>query len=109
MAEMIELKEQEERVILVAVSTDDNDDTVNSVQELSELVSTAGAVTVGTVIQNRENIHPGTYVGKGKMTNPRRQVKFDKSKGKDVVTYLYDIVMENELPDYLQYDFGLTK
>ena len=31
------------------------------------------------------------------------------TKGKDVVTYLYDIVMENELPDYLQYDFGLTK
>ena len=50
MAEMIDLKEQEERVILVAVSTDDNDDTVHSVEELSELVSTAGAVTVGTVI-----------------------------------------------------------
>ena len=71
MAEMIELKEQEERVILVAVSTDDNDDTVNSVQELSELVSTAGAVTVGTVIQNRENIHPGTYVGRGKIEEIR--------------------------------------
>ena len=71
MAEMIEIKEQEERVILVAVSTDDNDDTVNSVQELSELVSTAGAVTVGTVIQNRENIHPGTYVGKGKIEEIR--------------------------------------
>lgn len=71
MAEMIELKEQEERVILVAVSTDDNDDTVHSVEELSELVSTAGAVTVGTVIQNRENIHPGTYVGKGKIEEIR--------------------------------------
>ena len=32
-----------------------------------------------------------------------------KSKGKTVNTLLYDIVMENELPDYLQYDFGLTK
>ena len=52
---------------------------------------------------------PFIYVGKGKMTNPRKQVKFDKAKGKNVVTYLYDIVMENELPDYLQYDFGLTK
>ena len=37
MAELYEVKEQEERVILVAVSTDDNDDTVNSVQELAEL------------------------------------------------------------------------
>ena len=52
---------------------------------------------------------PFIYVGKGKMTNPRRQEKYDKAKGKNVVTYLYDIVMENELPDYLQYDFGLTK
>lgn len=52
---------------------------------------------------------PFIYVGTGKMTNPRKQIKFDKVKGKDVVTYLYDIVMENELPDYLQYDFGLTK
>ncbi len=30
-------------------------------------------------------------------------------KNKDVVTYLFDIPMENDLPDYLQYDFGLTK
>ena len=67
MAELYELKEQEERVILVAVSTEDNDDTVNSVNELSELVATAGAITVGTVIQNRESVHPGTYVGKGKI------------------------------------------
>ena len=43
------------------------------------------------------------------MINPRKQVKFDNAKGRNVVTYLYDIVMENELPDYLQYDFGLTK
>lgn len=52
---------------------------------------------------------PFIYVGKGKMTNPRKQVKVDRAKGKDIVTYLYDIVMENELPDYLQYDFGLAK
>lgn len=52
---------------------------------------------------------PFTYVGKGKMANPRKQVKFDNAKGRNVVTYLYVIVMENELPDYLQYDFGLNK
>ena len=89
MAEMIELKEQEERVILVAVSTDDNDDTVNSVQELSELVSTAGAVTVGTVIQNRENIHPGTYVGKGKIEEIREMAWEREATG---------IVCDDELP-----------
>lgn len=52
---------------------------------------------------------PFTYVGKGKMTNPRKQEKFDSTKGRKTVTYLYDIVMENALPDYLQYDFGLIK
>ena len=54
-------------------------------------------------------VMPFTYVGKGHLTNPRKQVAFDESKGKNVTTYLFDIPMENELPDYLQYDFGLTK
>ena len=52
---------------------------------------------------------PFTYVGKGKLTNPRKQVSYDEQKKKNVVTYLFDIPMENELPDYLQYDFELTK
>lgn len=67
MAEMIELKELQERVILVGVSTDDNDDTQKSLDELEELAATAGAVTVGRVVQNLDQIHPGTYVGKGKL------------------------------------------
>ena len=65
---MIELEQEIERVILVGVSTDDNDDTDKSLDELEELAKTAGAVAVGRVIQNREQIHPGTYVGKGKLT-----------------------------------------
>lgn len=67
MAEMIELGEVKERVILVGVSTDDNDDTQKSLDELEELVATAGAVVVGRVVQNLDQIHPGTYVGKGKL------------------------------------------
>lgn len=67
MAELIDLKEQEERVILMAVSTGEEDDTAHSVDELEELVETAGAVTVGKMIQNRERVHPGTYLGKGKI------------------------------------------
>ena len=54
-------------MVLVAVSTGEDDDTAASVDELEELASTAGAVTVGKVIQNRENVHPGTYLGKGKI------------------------------------------
>lgn len=67
MAELYEIAEQEERLILFAVATTDGDDTKESLDELEELVATAGAITVGKVIQNRESVHPGTYVGKGKM------------------------------------------
>ena len=61
------LQEVEERVILVGVSTGEGDDTKQSLDELEELAKTAGAVTVGRVIQNREQIHPGTYIGTGKI------------------------------------------
>lgn len=71
MAELIELKEIEERLILVAVATSDGDDTKESLDELEELIATAGATTVAKVIQNREAAHPGTYIGKGKMEEVR--------------------------------------
>ena len=62
-----EMGEVKEKVILVGVSTGDGDDVEQSLDELKDLVKTAGAETVGRVIQRRENIHPGTYVGKGKI------------------------------------------
>jgi len=67
MAELIELDERKERVILCAVSVDDTDDTRQCLDELEELAKTAGAETVAKVIQNREKVHPGTYFGKGKI------------------------------------------
>ncbi len=42
---------------------------------------------------------PFTYIGRGVMDNPRAQEKNG--------TWLFDIKMDNELPDYLRYDFGL--
>ena len=50
MAELIEIGEQQERVILFAASTNASDDTEESVEELRELVKTAGAETVGAEI-----------------------------------------------------------
>ena len=67
MAELIDLKETEERVILIGVSQGDGSDAEQSLLELEELVRTAGAASVGTVIQKREQAHPGTYLGKGKL------------------------------------------
>lgn len=69
--ELIEFKEIQERVILVGVQESAGDDTEESVQELGELAFTAGAQVAASVIQRRENIHPGTYVGKGKIEEIR--------------------------------------
>ena len=74
MADLVELKEIEERVILVAVSTEEESLAAASLDELEELVETAGAVTVDKIIQNRERIHPGTYLGKGKIEEVKERV-----------------------------------
>lgn len=62
-----EIETIQEQVILVGVATADEREAEESLDELEELAKTAGAVTVGKVIQNRESIHPGTYVGSGKI------------------------------------------
>ncbi|MGN0415376.1 MAG: GTPase HflX [Agathobacter sp.] len=67
MAEAFETEKLEERVILVGISEQDGDDAEDSLAELAELVKTAGASVVGKLIQKREGIHPGTYVGTGKV------------------------------------------
>ncbi len=60
-----------ERVILVGVQADAGDDTEESVRELGELARTADAEVAGMLIQRRESIHPGTYIGKGKIEEVR--------------------------------------
>ena len=62
-----EMEQLEERIVLVGVSERDGDDAEDSLVELAELVKTAGATVVGTLIQRRESIHPGMYVGTGKV------------------------------------------
>ena len=64
---MYETKEELEKVILVAVTTGDEDNAEESLDELEELVSTAGAVVAGRMIQNLEHINNATYIGSGKV------------------------------------------
>ena len=71
MAELIDLKELEERVILIAVNVGDERETSASLDELEELAQTAGAVPIARIVQNREAVHPGTYLGKGKILEVR--------------------------------------
>ena len=72
MIKAFETEEQREQIILVAVDTDEKKDVTvmtveQSLDELQELSETAGAQTVGRLIQKREAVHPGTYIGKGKI------------------------------------------
>lgn len=60
-------EEIQERVILVGVQAGENPDAEESLAELGELAKTAGAVVVGRLIQNREAMHPATYIGRGKL------------------------------------------
>jgi GTP-binding protein HflX len=69
-----ELKDIEERVILLAVSTGEEEDTEACLDELEDLVETAGAVTVDRMIQNREAVHPVTYLGKGKIQEVKERI-----------------------------------
>lgn len=63
---MYETAEKKERVILVGVSLADSDDAEQSLDELEELACTAGALCVGRILQKREQMHPATYLGRGK-------------------------------------------
>ena len=67
-----ETKEIVEKVVLLGV--DVGDDTKESMKELAELVDTAGATVLDSIIQSRERIHPGTYIGKGKIEEVKDRV-----------------------------------
>ncbi|QUI24644.1 GTPase HflX [Vallitalea pronyensis] len=65
-----------EQVILVGIATRDNEyDIKDSMDELEELAKTAGAMTLEKIVQNREGLHPGTYLGKGKIEEVSMAVK----------------------------------
>ncbi|MDE6233691.1 MAG: GTPase HflX [Lachnospiraceae bacterium] len=76
-----EMKENPERLILIGVCLNEKDDTKESLDELEELVKTAGAVTVEKVIQSREKIHPGTYIGKGKIEEVKNLIEYLDATG----------------------------
>lgn len=75
MAQNYDTDEAVERVLLCGVQLDKDDDVESSLEELKELARTAGAVTVGKVIQARDSYHPGTYLGKGKIEEVRELIQ----------------------------------
>ncbi|MDO4804530.1 MAG: GTPase HflX [Lachnospiraceae bacterium] len=77
MKEMIENREECDRVLLVAVREGGEEECQESLAELAELVRTAGGACVGSVVQARESKHPGTYVGKGKIEEIRAMLEME--------------------------------
>jgi GTP-binding protein HflX len=56
-----------ERAVLVGHVSRDGADLPRSLDELALLADTAGAKVLATVIQRRGTIHPGHFIGKGKL------------------------------------------
>lgn len=81
MSEVSEKNDILERVILVGVCLEDGDDTQDSLDELAELVKTAGAISVGSVIQNRQSVHPGLYIGTGKVQELQDMIREENATG----------------------------
>ena len=69
---MYQMEREKERMILVGVSLEGQSQAYASLKELEELAETAGAEVVSRILQNREGIHPATYVGKGKLEELRQ-------------------------------------
>ncbi len=59
-----------EKAILVSVVFDDSDlmDTSSSLDELEELLKTAGGVSLGRLVQSRQKPEHATYIGSGKLS-----------------------------------------
>jgi len=55
-----------EKVILFSVDLDNGEDVDVNLDELEELVKTAGAVVVGRLVQKKDGVDKATYIGSGK-------------------------------------------
>ena len=65
------MEEKKERAILVAVQLPNRPDAGPLLRELEELAETAGAEVVATMVQPKDRIDPGTYLGSGKLEELR--------------------------------------
>jgi len=79
---LIDLETPVEKAFLVAVDTGSQDGWTaqESLAELANLATTAGADVVGAEWQNRRHVDPNWYVGKGKaedLASAKRETGFD--------------------------------
>ena len=72
---------KEEKYILVAVATGDEEAAWDSLDELSELLDTAGGITVFQTVQNLVRPDKATYIGKGKAEELRELIEIHEADG----------------------------
>lgn len=72
---MFENKDLEEKVILFCVDLDNGEDVEVNLDELEELVKTAGATVVGRLVQKKDGIDKATYIGSGKTLELKEMVE----------------------------------
>ncbi len=71
---MFENNDLEEKVVLFCVDLDNGEDVDVNLDELEELVKTAGATVVERLIQKKDGIDKATYIGSGKTIELRDMV-----------------------------------
>ena len=70
-----------EKYILVAVATGDEDAAWDSLDELADLLDTAGGTVSCQVVQNLDHPDRATYIGKGKALELREMVSIQEADG----------------------------
>nr|MBQ6242491.1 GTPase HflX [Lachnospiraceae bacterium] len=72
---MTDTQQKAEKYILVGIAGEDMDEALASLKELEELAETAGAEVLELFLQSREQPHPGTYLGSGRLEELKERVK----------------------------------
>lgn len=101
---MENLNKEKERVILAGVHTGRidviNDTTDESIEELAELVNTAGGEVICSIVQNKSDLEAGTYMGEGKLEELKEAVEL---YGADMVVFDDELspVQTRNITDFL--------
>ncbi len=72
---MFENKDLEEKVILFCADLDNGEDVEVNLDELEELVKTAGATVIGRLVQKKDGIDKATYIGSGKTLELKEMIQ----------------------------------
>jgi len=78
---MTDISDKSEKYILVAVSNGDEESAWDSLDELADLLDTAGGITVMQAVQNLAHPDKSTYIGKGKAEELRESIEIHEADG----------------------------